>query len=200
MNTNYECVVIGCSAGGIEALSQIFRALPDDFGLAIIVVIHLSKNSPSFFQDCFSRHTKVPIKEADEKEPVRPGNIYFAPANYHLLMEADKTFSLSTEAPLRFSRPSIDIFFETAADCYRDSLLGIILSGANADGSQGLQKIKSLGGTTLVQDPSTAAFPEMPQSAVSYADFVYDLSKIAAFVAGLKPSSSIEFISPARRL
>ena len=181
----YEAVVIGASTGGIDALGTIFSFLPADFKPAVIVVQHLSPQSDGL-PLILSRRCRIAIKEAEEKEKIGGGVVYIAPANYHLMVEEEKTFSLSVSAPVNYARPSIDVLFETAADVYRENLIGIILTGSNQDGSQGLKKIKERGGLAIVQDPATAEADSMPRMAIaaSEVDHVLPLEKIGPFIAG----------------
>ena len=168
----YEAIVIGCSAGGVQALTALFSALPAGFPVPILVVLHVPPTGRSFFTECFGPRSVLPVREADEKQPVVPGSIYFAPADHHLLIESDRTFSLNRDDAVNFSRPSIDVLFETAADVYRDRLIGVILSGSNADGALGLKRIWDRGGCAIVQSPEEADFPEMPR-------FATDLTPLA---------------------
>jgi len=172
--------VIGASAGGIDALGKIMPALTAGFSLPIIVVLHLAPQKPSLLAEIFKPKTSIAVKEADEKEKIVGGVVYCAPPGYHLLVEKDFTFSLSIEAPVCFSRPAIDVLFESAADAYGSRLAGIILTGANNDGSMGLKAIKRAGGVTLVQDPAEAALRTMPESAIAEAgpDFILPLKDI----------------------
>lgn len=162
----FEAIVIGTSAGGLFALSTILSALPADFSLPVIIVQHRSKMEPSLLEEVLSKKCLVAIKQADEKEDIKAGLIYFAPADYHLLIEKDRSFSLSFDPPVNFSRPSIDILFETAAYAYGKNLLALILTGANHDGAKGIRMIKSMGGTCIAQDPAEADYPAMPQAAI----------------------------------
>jgi two-component system chemotaxis response regulator CheB len=159
--------VIGSSAGGIKALSIVLSALPRDFALPIIIVQHLHPQSDSYLANILEAKTGLRVKQADEKEKILAGMVYLAPPNYHLLVEEDRTFSLSIEGHVNFSRPSVDVLFESAVYAYRDRLIGIILTGANHDGSQGVRKIKRMGGYVLVQDPATAEACAMPQAAIA---------------------------------
>jgi len=163
----FEAVVIGSSAGGIKALSAILVALPSDFPLPIIIVQHLHPHSDSYLAKILGAKCGLKVKQADEKEAITDGVVYLAPPNYHLLIEEDRSFSLSIEGPVNFARPSVDVLFETAIYAYRDKLIGIILTGANHDGSQGLKKIKQIGGYLIVQDPKTAEADAMPQAAIA---------------------------------
>jgi two-component system chemotaxis response regulator CheB len=162
----YEAIVIGTSIGGLKALQELLAPLPDDFALPIIVVQHRPPAPNDFFTFSLNEACQLTVKEAEEKEPVKPGVVYLAPANYHLLVEADKTLSLSIDAKVYYSRPSIDVLFETASEVYRSGLIGVILTGANDDGTIGLKKIKEKGGLAIVQDPTTAEVETMPLSAI----------------------------------
>jgi two-component system chemotaxis response regulator CheB len=162
----YEAVVIGGSSGGFAALQQVLQILPGDFSLPILVVLHRQPTSDSLMSQLLARRCNLPVKEAEDKETIKPGVVYLAPGNYHLLVEMDRTLSLSVDAPVSYARPSIDVLFETAADTYNDRLVGILLSGANHDGKAGLQRIYEQGGLTVAQDPSTAHTPTMPTSAI----------------------------------
>jgi two-component system chemotaxis response regulator CheB len=182
-----EAIVIGASAGGLSALKSIFAHLPPEFRVPLIIVQH----QPADFGDALAlslnRQCPVPVKEADEKEAVLPGKAYLAPANYHLLIEDDRTFSLSVDERVNFSRPSIDVLFETAAEVYRSGLMGIILTGASEDGSRGLKAVKDHGGLTLVQDPRSAEAEAMPLAAINTADpdLVLPLTEIGPYIMGL---------------
>jgi two-component system, chemotaxis family, protein-glutamate methylesterase/glutaminase len=162
----YEVIVIGCSAGGLFALLDILSSLPKDFPLPVIIVQHRSKEEPTLLEEILAQKCSIRIKQADEKESIKPGVVYFAPPDYHLLIEQDRSFSLSYDPPVNFSRPSIDILFETASCVFKKKLLGIILTGASRDGSSGIRAIRKAGGTTVAQDPATARYPFMPASAI----------------------------------
>lgn len=161
-----NAIAIGCSAGGVEALSMLLPALPQSFRGAVFVVLHLPRERPSLLVDLFAPKCALAVREAEDKEPVSPGTIYFAPADYHLLVERGPALALSVDAPVNFSRPSIDVLFESAADVYGRRLLGMILTGASDDGAAGLEAVSRAGGTTCVQDPSTAYSPLMAESAL----------------------------------
>jgi two-component system chemotaxis response regulator CheB len=165
--TKYDAIVIGASAGGLHVLISMLKLLPFNYPVPVIVVQHRAKDERSLLEEVLQHKCNIRIKQADEKEEIQHGFVYFAPPNYHLLVEANGTFSLSYDAPVNYSRPSIDVLFETAADVYKERLLGIILTGANKDGAQGMQKISVSGGTTIAQQPGTADYPEMPQAAIS---------------------------------
>jgi two-component system chemotaxis response regulator CheB len=162
----FGLVALGCSAGGFDALMRILPALPSGFPTPVAVAIHLSPESRTLLPEIFGPKCRVRVKEAEDKEPIAPGTVYFAPPGYHLLVETDRSFSLSSEEPVNFSRPSIDVLFESAAVAYREDLLGILLTGASSDGARGLGAVRKLGGSTFVQDPADAEHPAMPRSAL----------------------------------
>ena len=185
--SNYKCIVIGVSAGGMEALDRLFASIPKDFPLPIIIVQHLHKSNIGYFLEYYNQRCALNVKEADEKEPIKPGNIYFAPAGYHLLIEDDETFTLSAAEKVNFSRPSIDILFESAAYVYGSQLIGIILTGANNDGAKGMKLVKKYGGLTIVQDPNEAEYPVMPQAAIDEVkmDYVLPIKAIIELLINL---------------
>ncbi len=162
----HQAVVIGASAGGLEALSAILSALPADFPLPVMIVIHLSRNRDSVVAELLADTCALTVREAEDKEDILPGHVYFAPPDYHLLIESDHRLSLSGEEPVLFSRPSVDVLFETAADVYGEGLIGIILTGANPDGAAGLKAVMAAGGKGLVQRPDLAYARAMPQAAL----------------------------------
>ncbi len=180
-------IVIGASAGGVEALSELLPALPPDFGPAVFIVLHLPRERPSLLVEIFENRCALPVREAEDKEPIEPGTVYFAPPDYHLLIEKNRRIALSADEPVHFSRPSIDVLFESAADVYGERLLGIILTGGNEDGSAGLHAVHRAGGITVVQQPDSAKVPVMVVSALQRApaDFVLSLPEIAELLAGL---------------
>jgi two-component system chemotaxis response regulator CheB len=179
-----DAVVIGTSAGGVEALSVLLPAIPRRYGGAVFVVLHLPRERPSLLVDIFAPKCALAVREAEDKERVAPGTIYFAPSDYHLLVEPGPALALSMDAPVNFSRPSIDVLFESAAEVYGPRLLGIILTGANEDGTAGLEAVSRAGGTTCVQDPATAYAPLMAESALRRMrpDYVLELGALAALV------------------
>ncbi len=166
-NRAHKAVVIGASAGAVEALLQILPVLPKDYPLALLIVVHLPPHSESTLASLLASRCKIAVKEAEDKEPIQPGTAYLAPPNYHLLVEPDLTLSLSSDEPVLFSRPSIDVLFESAADAFGNSLAGVVLTGGNADGAHGLKTIVAAGGLPLVQSPETAAYLDMPQAALT---------------------------------
>lgn len=176
----YEAVVIGTSSGGLDALKTVLSFLSAPFAFAVIIVQHTHPHSDDFLARHLHDECQVPVQQAEEKESIAPGVVYTAPANYHLLIEADQTFSLSITERVNYARPSIDVLFETAADVYGAKLIGVILTGANNDGSQGLRIIKECGGLTIVQDPATAEADLMPKAAIeaTAVDYVLSLQEI----------------------
>jgi two-component system chemotaxis response regulator CheB len=160
-----EAVVMGASAGAVEALSQILPGLTADFPLPILIVVHLPPDTNNILSDLFSAKCKIEVKEAEDKEAIRPAVAYFAPPNYHLLVESEGLLSLSSDEPEMFSRPAINVLFESAADVFGSGLVGIILTGASNDGAHGLKVIGEAGGLALVQESTTAAAPAMPHAA-----------------------------------
>lgn len=162
----YKAIVIGTSYGGLEALKLLLPRLDEGFPLPVIIVLHIGDHCNDAFIDHLNSICTLEVKEAESNEPIRPGVIYFAPPNYHLQVESDFTFSLSTAGKVNFSRPSIDVLFESAAWVYAKSLIGVILTGANSDGAYGLKIIKDSGGITIVQNPCSALSPAMPQAAL----------------------------------
>lgn len=179
-----RAIVIGLSSGGMDALNYLFSVLPRGFATPIIIVQHIGPRSSSEWIEWFSEKYTLPISEAGEKEPILPQHIYIAPPNYHLLIEADRTFSLTIDERVNFARPSIDVLFESAADAYGKQLTGIVLTGANHDGAQGLHYIHRQGGCTIIQDPATAAASAMPAAVLKifHPDYVLPLEEIAALL------------------
>jgi two-component system, chemotaxis family, protein-glutamate methylesterase/glutaminase len=180
-------VAIGASAGGIQALSVLLPALPAKAAVAVFIVLHLPRDRPSLLAEVFSRKCLLDVREAQDKEPVIAGTVYFAPANYHLLLDHGPQLALSVDDLVHHSRPSIDVLFESAAEVYGNRLLGIILSGANEDGAQGLAAVHDAGGLTVVQTPETAQSPQMVLSALNLRrpDHVLPLEEIAALLGAL---------------
>jgi two-component system chemotaxis response regulator CheB len=162
----FKAIVIGTSAGGLSAISTLLEKLPSDYLLPIIIVQHRAKDQKNLLEEVLQPKCKMKIKQADEKEKIEKSIVYIAPPNYHLLIENDLTFSLSSDELVSYSRPSIDVLFESAAISYREALIGIILTGANNDGASGLQTIKKYGGLTIAQSPAEAQFPHMPGAAI----------------------------------
>jgi two-component system chemotaxis response regulator CheB len=182
----YELLLIGGSAGSLDVLLQLLPALRPGLDMAIVVVLH-RKPGESMLAELLNGRMFLPVKEAEEKEPIELNNVYIAPADYHLLIEKDKTFSLDYSEKVHYSRPAIDVTFETAAEAYGPSVAALLLSGANSDGSEGLHKIKQSGGLTLVQDPSEASVSYMPQQAIGYleVDHIAGTKELVGIVNGL---------------
>lgn len=176
-----EAVVIGCSAGGLSALQVVLAGLPIGVDAAFIIVAHTSPDGANLLPQLLDSYCALPVTEAIEREPVIPGRVYIAPSNYHLLIEADRTFALSVDDRVCYARPSVDVLFLTAAEVYREHLMGVVLTGANSDGAQGLKAVKDVGGMTLVQDPTTAFAVTMPLAAIATgaADHVLALQDIS---------------------
>ena len=175
-----DAVVIGASAGGVEALMRILTAFTPRLPIPVFVVVHLPRDRPSLLAKIFAVHCAVPVREAEDKMPAEPGTIYFAPPDYHLLLDRGPALALSADEAVNYSRPSIDVLFETAADVYGARLAGVVLTGANHDGAAGLAAIHRAGGVTIVQDPETALADAMPNAALrsTEADFVLPLDGI----------------------
>lgn len=159
-----EAIVIGASAGALEALSVILPALPGDYGRPVIIVVHIPPDKRSVLAQLFEAKCRIEVVEVQDKEPLRPATAYFAPPDYHLLVEDKNTLGLTNEEPVLFSRPSIDVLFESAADVYGPLVTAILLTGANQDGARGLAAVASAGGQAIVQDPSTAFAAAMPEA------------------------------------
>jgi two-component system chemotaxis response regulator CheB len=181
-----DVIVIGCSLGGMHALERVFSALPKNFAAPIVVVQHRHKFSNEGLPTYLRRHAQIEVVDADDKQWLEPGTAYLAPADYHLLVEKGE-LSLSTEAAVAHSRPSIDVLFESAADSYRDRVVGVVLTGSNADGAKGAQKIKRSGGFVIAQDPKTAEAPAMPQATIDAVrvDRILPLERIGPFLVEL---------------
>ena len=178
-------IAIGASAGGVEALGLLLCALPATCRASVVIVLHLAPGRSSRLPQLYAGRCLLPIREAQDKEPLQPGVVYFAAPDYHLQIEPDRSFSLSLEAPVYFSRPSIDVLLETAASAYRREMLAIILTGASADGAEGLAQVRKLGGAAWVQEPRGAISPTMPEAALrrAGADRVLALPQLAASLA-----------------
>jgi len=161
-----EAVVIGASAGGVEALGTLLPTLPAGYRLPVFCILHLPADRESRLAELFGERLALPVSEAADKQAIEPGTVYFAGAGYHLSVERDFTFSLSCEAPVHFARPAIDVLMESSADAYGPGLVGILLTGANQDGAAGMAAIHAGGGLTVVQDPDDAQVATMPQSAI----------------------------------
>ena len=185
-----EAIVIGASAGGVEALLTIFAELPADFGLPILTVLHLPDERRSQLAEVFDRRVAMPVVEARDKEVIKPGTLYFAGPGYHLSVEHDRSLSLSQEDRVHHSRPAIDYLFESAADVYGKGLMAILLTGANQDGARGMAHVKQCGGITIVEDPAEARSAVMPRAALALhtPDHILPLSRIGTLLASLESS------------
>jgi two-component system chemotaxis response regulator CheB len=187
-----EAIVIGTSAGGVEALSVLLPALPPDLRVPVLIVLHLPRDRPSRLVEIFVPKCALPVQEAEDKAPAAPGTIYFAPPDYHLLVDAGPSLALSADEPVLFSRPSIDVLFESAAEVYGETLLAIILTGASQDGASGLDAVRRAGGFTIVQRPDTAQAPLMTEAALARgpADVVLPLDGIADLLRTLNRNAT----------
>lgn len=190
-----KLLIIGGSAGSLEVILKALPHIKHDLPFAIIVVLHRKPNTDSTLIDLLSSKTKIPVIEANEKEPIVAGTIYVAPADYHLLIESDKTLSLDYSEKINYSRPCIDITFQTGAEIYTNTLACLLLSGASADGVEGLELVKELGGITAVQNPETAEVSYMPQKALDHmnVDYIVDTDKVNEFIELLAASSRNNF-------
>jgi len=187
----YDIVVVGTSWGGLAALRELIAGLPGDFALPVIVVQHRHRESGQLLTGLLQDHSSLPVCETEDKTPIAAGTIHVAPADYHLLVE-EGFFSLTVEVPVAFSRPSIDVTFASAADVYGERAVGVVLTGANADGSRGLRRIADRGGLAIVQVPATAESPAMPAAALRLVPEarVLTLHEIAETLTSLSPSTA----------
>lgn len=183
-----EAVVIGGSAGGVDALIQLLPALPEGYGLPVFCILHLPPDRESRLADLFNERLPLPVREAADKGAIEAGTIYFAGAGYHLSVEQDFTFSLSCEPPVHYARPAIDVLMESSADAYGAGLVGILLTGANHDGADGMARIRARGGFTVVQDPADAQVGVMPSEAIRRCNphLVLPLARIGALLPMLE--------------
>jgi two-component system chemotaxis response regulator CheB len=174
-------VVIGTSYGGMQALKTILITLPEDFSIPILIVQHLGSQSEDYLAQYLNNLCQIVVKEAEEKEQIHPGYAYLAPSNYHMLIDKKGYISLGVDEKVNYARPSIDVLFESAVDAFGSNVIGIILTGANSDGSKGLKRIKDYGGVTIVQDPNNAEADAMPKAAINLTqvDYILPLNKIA---------------------
>ena len=167
--TEPALIVVGGSAGALDLMLDIARALPEPLLSPMVVVLHLQPNQPSLVPDLLARSCRRPVREVEDKVVMQPQTIYVAPPNYHVLVERDRSLALSVDPPVHWSRPSIDVLFETAAEAWTNRLVGVVMTGANSDGAEGLRSIRARGGTAVVQDPAGAYAPAMPQAALDLA-------------------------------
>ena len=189
MASRFDIVVIGTSTGGLKALQTLLSGLPAEFSLPVVIAQHRGKDLDSGLCEYLGESSSLPVVEPDDKEPLLAGRAYLAPRDYHLLIE-NRSFALSTAQSVRFARPSIDVLFESAADAFQTGAIGVILTGANSDGARGLATIKSRGGFTIVEDPTSAAAREMPDAAIAQAtpDKILALDQIAPCLITLSES------------
>lgn len=182
-----KVVIIGGSAGSLNALMQILPDLKPLNGFAIVIVLHRKSTDDQTLEELIALKATIPVKLVEDKVPVEPGFIYIAPSNYHLLFERNNALSLDISEKINYSRPSIDVSFESAAEIYGDALVGILLSGSNTDGTVGLKAIKAAGGTVIVQNPTVAEMPFMPHNAIlnTDPDLVLDNQEIFACISAI---------------
>ena len=182
-----KAVAIGASAGAVQALLQVLPALPASFALPVLVVVHVPSDRENVLVSLLQAKCRVTVKEAEDKEPIVGGTVYFAPSDYHLLVETDQSLALSTDEPVNYSRPSIDVLFESAADAYGEALLGVVLTGANHDGAAGLKAVLDAGGLGIVQDRADAYAAAMPDAALEACPTasVMNLDAIASYLPSL---------------
>ena len=182
-----SAIVIGASAGGLHALTLLLEELPANYTIPVIIVQHRIKDQRDLLEEVLQHKCKITVKQADEKERISPGIVYIAPPDYHLMIENDETFALSVDGRVKFSRPSIDVLFESAAETFKEKLIGIILTGANNDGAEGMKTIRKFKGVTIAQDPLEAECPVMPRSAIETGavQLVLTLAEIRNFLLQL---------------
>ena len=187
MSPSYAAIVVGGSSGGIEALNTLLPALPVTLRASVLIVLHMPRDPRSRLLEIFRSRCPLPLREAQDQDTLVPGTVYFSPPDYHLLLDQGPRAALSVEAPVHYSRPSIDVLFESAADLFADELVGILLSGANEDGARGMQAIHAAGGLVVVQDPASAPVATMPRAALARvgAHHVLPPTGIAALIVDL---------------
>jgi two-component system chemotaxis response regulator CheB len=187
LSDRVDAVVMGASAGGVDALCEILPSVPAQLRAAMLIVLHLPRDRPSLLEEIFGNRCRRPVREPMDKEPIEPGTVYVAPPDYHMLVDEGPQISLSEDELVNYSRPSVDVLFQSAADFYGDRLLGIILTGANEDGAEGLAAVHAAGGITVVQQPESAQAPYMLVSALkrTQPDFVLSLAEIASLLGAL---------------
>ncbi|RED22569.1 CheB methylesterase [Flavobacterium cutihirudinis] len=185
--SNCKVVIIGGSAGSLNALMQILPELIKLNDFALVIVLHRKSTDDQTLEDLITLKSNIKVKAIEDKLPLLPGFIYIAPSNYHLLFEKEEILALDTSEKINYSRPSIDVSFESAAEVYGSSLIGILLSGSNTDGTEGLKAIKAAGGTIAVQNPLSAEMPFMPNNAILYSDpdLILNIQEILHFIASV---------------
>jgi two-component system chemotaxis response regulator CheB len=184
---DYELIVVGASWGGLRAIGAFLEGLGPQTSAAVVIGQHRSADGGDELARLLQLHTELPVRDAEDKDPVAPGTVLLAPADYHLLIESGGTLALSTEERVRFARPSIDVLFESAAEAFGEKCVGVVLTGANEDGAVGLARIKELGGVAIVQDPRSAERGDMPLAAIGATDVdvILPLEEIGPFLRGL---------------
>lgn len=184
---NCRVLIIGGSAGSLELLMKVFPKLPLITTFSIVIVLHRKNTEDSLLEELFALKSVIPVKTVEDKVPLNPGYIYIAPSDYHLLFEKDQTLSLDGSEKINYSRPSIDVAFESAAEVYKNELTAILLSGANADGAEGLKAVKKEGGIVIVQNPQTAVMPFMPNSAINSIkpDYIMDADEMVTYIISI---------------
>lgn len=184
----YKAVIIGGSAGSFQVITKILSSLPRNFNLPVLLSLHRLKHVKSGFVEALALKSAIPIVEPNDKDQIKPGRAYLAPANYHMFVELGNRIALSTEEPVNHSRPSIDLSFVTAAQVYREKAIGIILSGANKDGAYGLKRIKDYGGLAIVQDPEECQVRTMTEASMkmTQVDYVFSTDQIINYLNKLK--------------
>lgn len=182
--STYKAVIIGGSAGSFQIVTKILSSIPTGFPVPVLLCLHRLKHVRSGFVEALSLKSNIPVIEPNDKDTLKPGMAYLAPANYHMFVEMANRIALSTDDPINHSRPSIDLSFITAANAYRHKLIGIILSGANRDGSMGLKKVHENGGTSIVQDPNECEVKTMTEASlkITQVNYVYRSDEIVNFL------------------
>lgn len=179
-----DALIIGGSAGSLDVLLKVLPLLNPKISFPVIIVVHRKHGTDSLLPELLSGRTKLRVKEINEKEPIEAGTIYIAPSDYHTLIEHDHSFSLDYSEKVNYSRPAIDVTFQTAAEVYREKLVCLLLSGSNADGVNGLKSVKAWGGTAIIQDPATAQVSYMPEQALIHVkiDSILRIEDMAEFI------------------
>lgn len=180
----YKVIAIGGSAGSLDIILKIVASASVNTSMAYIIILHRKADAESILESLFSSRTDLIVREVEDKDNLQPGHVYIAPADYHLLLEDKKNFSLDSSEKVFFSRPSIDVTFESIAEIYGACAIGVLLSGANADGAKGLSSIKKAGGFTIVQNPKSAEVDYMPRRAIEQLqpNAIVDADEIPSFL------------------
>ncbi|MDI1318404.1 chemotaxis protein CheB [Flavobacterium sp.] len=192
LNPHAKVVIVGGSAGSLEVLLQVLPKLQNIESLVILLIVHRRNSDDNFLEELIRMKSGLKVKEVEDKTPIKVGHVYVAPADYHLLIENNLSFSLDVSEKVNYSRPSIDVGFESAADVFGTKLVAILLSGANNDGTNGLLAVKENGGIVIIQKPETAEVPYMPAHAIKNldADYILSANEIAVFIKGLVGKTS----------